>query len=84
MMSTHTHMHSNMILDLYPEEPTDRAVKALEVSITVFMLLQSLMAETQGTAESGHRGHVGFTASSQAQCVYAAYKPNSIIHHIRN
>ena len=24
-----------MILDLYPEEPSDRAVKALEVSITV-------------------------------------------------
>lgn len=81
MMSTHTHMHSNMILDLYPEEPSDWAVKALEVNITVFILLQSLMAETQGTAESGHRGHAGFLPPARLSVfmLHTNQTPSSII-----
>lgn len=74
-----------MILGLYPEEFSDRAVKALEVNIAVFTLLLSLMADTEGATESGHGGHVWFPASSQTRCVYAAYKPNqtpSIIQEI--
>lgn len=49
-----------MILALYSEEGSDRAVNALEVNITVFMLLLSLMGKNEEATATGHGGHAGF------------------------
>lgn len=72
-----------MILDLYPNEGSDPADNAVEVTITVFMLLLSLMAENEGATESGHRGRVGLLPAA-ALSVFMLHTNQTKLHHIRN